>query len=464
MLQRIGEGIGDAIYNYNSQGVRISKLTTRSGVVTTNYFHDGDKLIEEHRGTTQIRYLYDTDGIMGFSIGNSDYYFVKDGEGSVRVILRGERNTVNVNAHRNNFTVLTEVARYSYDAWGNATEITTVGNRTIDNIPVADFNPIRWKSQYFDTETGFYAMSGGSGTRYYSPQMRQFISPESYEGMMANAGVIYGLNPYLLCVDNPVSLSYNGHTIATNGELAFEPDELTSRQMRWFRIGRFFGTPEGRVFAIKMFVAAIALIILTGGKFAVLKAMFFTGMSRASLMIGGAIVGRRARDSGGCFNEAFTDHINNNWAMSMAISSVLVIGMVGVGLAVGGIAGAVGSKRSKLVNAVATSNEEVIPWNSWANYEKVTIKGQEYARVGKRLYSKHAVDRMQPSGNKFGKNIYQAGEAEIHGRSIAPAYVESVIKSTKAIYQSSSKNFLHVSGSVTVVVNKKGYVVTIITK
>ena len=58
--------------------------------------------------------------------------------------------------------------------------------------------------------------------------------------MLGNAGVLYGLNPYLLCVDNPVNLSYNGHTIATNGELAFEPPELSVWQMRWFRVGRFF--------------------------------------------------------------------------------------------------------------------------------------------------------------------------------------------------------------------------------
>ena len=33
--------------------------------------------------------------------------------------------------------------------------------------------------------------------------------------------------------------------------------------------------------------------------------------------------------------------------------------------------------------------------------------GRLYAKVGDRLYSRHAVNRMQPSGNRFGPNIYQ---------------------------------------------------------
>ena len=34
-------------------------------------------------------------------------------------------------------------------------------------------------------------------------------------------------------------------------------------------------------------------------------------------------------------------------------------------------------------------------WGSWIDYPKVVVDGREYAKVGERLYSRHAVDRMQ---------------------------------------------------------------------
>lgn len=105
--------------------------------------------------------------------------------------------------------------------------------------------------------------------------------------------------------------------------------------------------------------------------------------------------------------------------------------------------------------------EEGIPWDSWENYEKTTMNGQIYAKVGDRLYSKHAVDRMQPSGNRFGANIVQAGGD--YGRSIAPQYVEDIIRSVNAVFQPKTGNYVYASGSVKVILNQEGAVVTILT-
>ena len=85
-----------------------------------------------------------------------------------------------------------------------------------------------------------------------------------------------------------------------------------------------------------------------------------------------------------------------------------------------------------------------------------------YAKVGNRLYSEHAVNRMQPSGNRFGPNITQ-GYGTDYGRSIAPQYVEDIINSTKGILQPETGNYVHHFGTVKVVVNQQGAVVTIIT-
>ena len=106
--------------------------------------------------------------------------------------------------------------------------------------------------------------------------------------------------------------------------------------------------------------------------------------------------------------------------------------------------------------------EHSSPWNSWQNYPKVKVNGQSYALVGERLFSKHAVDRMQPSGNRFGPSIIQAGGVE--GRSIAPAYVEYVIQHATPIYQPNTGNTRYQLGDVEVYLNPQGAVVTIITK
>ena len=63
----------------------------------------------------------------------------------------------------------TIVTEYTYDAWGNIISIsgylaTTVGR----------FNPFRYRSYYYDSETGWYYLN----TRYYDPSVGRFISPD----------------------------------------------------------------------------------------------------------------------------------------------------------------------------------------------------------------------------------------------------------------------------------------------
>jgi len=61
-------------------------------------------------------------------------------------------------------------------------------------------------------------------------------------------------------------------------------------------------------------------------------------------------------------------------------------------------------------------------WGSWIDYPKVVVDGREYAKVGERLYSRHAVDRMQPSG--LGAPAGAVGP----GRNVTATMVEQVIK------------------------------------
>jgi len=223
-----------------------------------------------NRGNIRIRYLYDAEVIMGFSIrertggtginsNDADYYFVKDMQGNVRSIIES--------AHPNSGTEtnlrVREVARYEYDAWGGI-RVVAIGSHTIGGISVAEFNCIRWKSQYFDRESSFYYIDG----RYYSSWIRRFVSAENAESMLSSAGVIYGLNPYLISLDNTVNMEYSGHTIATNAPLSLDlnepPPGIFVQAFRWW--ARFFGSHAGRITAPIMFVLALAVVVLSFGK------------------------------------------------------------------------------------------------------------------------------------------------------------------------------------------------------
>ncbi|MBQ4516647.1 MAG: minor capsid protein [Clostridia bacterium] len=146
-----------------------------------------------------------------------------------------------------------------------------------------------------------------------------------------------------------------------------------------------------------------------------------------------------------------------HWLDSAVLAST-VVGAYKAGKAVGD-KGTVINYKKEIVEEL---NEHII-WDSWENYEKVFYNGQTYAKVGSRLYSKHAVERMQPSGKRYtvGDAIKQAGGVE--GRSVSPIYVEEVIKVVQPEVQLSG-NLSYVSGSLEVITNQQGCVVTIMIK
>lgn len=107
-------------------------------------------------------------------------------------------------------------------------------------------------------------------------------------------------------------------------------------------------------------------------------------------------------------------------------------------------------------------SQQNIPWNSWNEYEKVFANGQTYAKVGERLYSHHAVDRMQPSGNRFGCNIYQGLNGMTYGRSISPNTVEYILRTVSPI-KINDNNLLYKNGSIEIITNTYNNIVTIMT-
>jgi len=86
-------------------------------------------------------------------------------------------------------------------------------------------------------------------------------------------------------------------------------------------------------------------------------------------------------------------------------------------------------------------------WMKWEDYEKIVIRGREYAKVGSRLYTRHAVERTYPSN--------------LGGRSIAPGFIEHTIETgtTLKVVVNSVERTIHTSGTVQVVTEQDGHIV-----
>ena len=124
----------------------------------------------------------------------------------------------------------------------------------------------------------------------------------------------------------------------------------------------------------------------------------------------------------------------------------------------GGGAGAA-SKGVSLGGKAANGGERLL-WTSWQNYPKVTQGGREYAQIGDRLYSHHAVDRLQPSG--LGAPAGATGA----GRSVSPNFVEDVLGSTKGVPvkgPNGEARLSFTSGTVQVI-TEDSIVITVITR
>ena len=114
--------------------------------------------------------------------------------------------------------------------------------------------------------------------------------------------------------------------------------------------------------------------------------------------------------------------------------------------------------RAEAVGVGGATNGERLLWSSWNDYPKVTVGGREYAQIGDRLYSRHAVDRMQPSG--LGMPI----GADRPGRNVTPNMVEEVISGGTATTTTANgvPRTIYTSGNVSVVTEGDGRMIVTI--
>ena len=129
-------------------------------------------------------YYYDIEGLVGIEYQGKKYNIVKDILGNVSKIMYKNRI----------------IGEYEYDGWGKCVEkeLSPEKNTEIDTF-VLHNNPFRYRGYYYDVETQLFWVS----SRYYSPELCRWISPDSIEYLDPSS--INGLNLYAYCNNDPVN-------------------------------------------------------------------------------------------------------------------------------------------------------------------------------------------------------------------------------------------------------------------
>ena len=191
-------GYNSISMEYDASGARKKKVVPTDSGSTTLYYHLDNRLVQEeifandnlYETIARKTYLYNKDGLVGFSIDSDIYTYRKNLFGDILSIYQGS----------------TKVAEYKYDAWGNCTIVTDINN-------IGSDNPFRYRGYYWDNDLQLYYIQG----RYYDPQTGRFISPASVSSL--NPRVINGLNLYSCASNNPVNIAYNGFGVVSVGTI-----------------------------------------------------------------------------------------------------------------------------------------------------------------------------------------------------------------------------------------------------
>ena len=175
-LQSIADGENTIEYAYNGDGNRISK--TVNGV-KTEFVYNGDILAGQKSGNDTLVFIYDNNSdIFGFILNGTEYYYIKNAQNDVTAIADKDGNVL---------------VNYAYDSWGKVMEIT-------GNTALAEQNPIRYRSYYFDFETEWYFLS----SRYYNAEACRFVNSDNYALPTSTPTDITDKNLYSYCDNNPI--------------------------------------------------------------------------------------------------------------------------------------------------------------------------------------------------------------------------------------------------------------------
>ena len=177
-------------YTYDLNGIRTSKIVNDTRI---DYKFINNSIIFEKRNNNVIYYIHDVDGVLGFKYNGNVYLYLKNVQDDVIGIINesGEK-----------------IVSYKYDSWGDLISIKDLnGEEIIDENHIGKINPIRYRSYYYDEETGLYYLTN----RYYNPKWGRFISPDSVFGSNQD---ILSCNLYAYVSNNPINnYDHNGTSL-----------------------------------------------------------------------------------------------------------------------------------------------------------------------------------------------------------------------------------------------------------
>lgn len=172
-------------YKYNADGIRIGKIINN---IETKYYLENNDIIFEKTGNNMLYYIRSTmDDLVGFMYNDDLYYYIKNIHDDIIGILDANLNMV---------------AKYKYDSWGKIIAITNGQGIDVseDNNHIANINPYRYRSYYYDKETKLYYLN----SRYYNPEWCRFINAD---GHVSTGQGLNGNNMFCYCGNNPVGKS-----------------------------------------------------------------------------------------------------------------------------------------------------------------------------------------------------------------------------------------------------------------
>ena len=191
------------------------------------------------------------------------------------------------------------MVNYTYNAWGEHKVLNPDGTENTAADFIGNLNPFRYRSYYYDTETGLYYLK----TRYYDPETGRFLNADDISYL--DPHTVNGLNLYAYCGNNPVM------RIDPNGTAWWE----------WLLLG----------FAAIVAVTAIVVgTMLTGG----VAGFGFIGL------VGSALSGAGIGFLGAAATSIITQGISTNWNFSQ-ISPLAALKSGGIGAIIGGVSGIV---------------------------------------------------------------------------------------------------------------------------
>ena len=367
-VNRLAE-INGATFKYNYQGVRLFKTF---GDKTTKFYYDGTKLLCQENETDNLYFYYGTEGVTAFKYNGNVYHYKKDILGNILGIY-DENNCL--------------IAKYVYDAWGNHKTFALNSSEWVDissqtaynensslNEKLAILNPFRYRSYYFDIETGFYYLQ----SRYYDPQVGRFLSPDSLEYL--DPETIHGLNLFAYCLNNPV--------------MGYDPVGTWD----WGRFGK-------AALIIGLTIAAVAITV----------ASFGAGSVGGAMLIGAAI---------GVGAEVFSQTVIDN--KSFGQINLLQVAIAGIGGAISAIP-ALGA-FSILTGAATTGLTTAAGGGSFQEVIVSTILGAIGAGVG---FGIHKI-ATKIGSTAMAKQLSQLSKTQLK-QAMKPFFSGAVINSAKNI-------------------------------